>query len=167
VNADDRNPSGAPSTAARDPGLADDSRWQHLWLAIQRRPWRSVAVLAASAGVDTLELSSAISKLAWRYSGEPSTVFDLRTVTLRLVDYQLREIAERIGAGERAVLALTSIGENPASAPLARGADCVIVCAAPGKTPLKSVQAAIQQVGRDRVIGSLLVERAAEGSRAR
>lgn len=167
MNADDRKPSGAPSTAARDPGLADDARWQHLWLAIQRRPWRSVAVLAAGPGVDTLELSNAVSKLAWRYSGEPSTVFDLRAVTLRLVDYQLREIAERVGAGERAVLALTSIAENPASVPLARGADCVIVCAAPGKTPLKSIQAAIQQVGRERVIGSLLVDTAAGGSGAR
>jgi hypothetical protein len=136
----------------------NDVRLQQLWLATQRRAWRSLAVVSASAGLPTIDSANMLAKMAWRYSGEPTSVFDLRDVSLRLVEHQLREIAVQVAAGDRVFVALRSVTENPAAVPIARAADALILCVALGKTDMKSAHRTIDAIGRDRFLGTILVE---------
>jgi hypothetical protein len=140
------------------PGMAwDDAKLQKLWLATQRREWRSLAVLAASKGVDTLPIAETLAHIAWAYRGQPSCVFDLRDLSLRLADYQMREVVAQADAGARVLISLRSTAENPTAIPLARHADAVVLCIALGETRLKLAEDAIAEVGRDRILGSILV----------
>lgn len=135
----------------------DDVRLQKLWLAIDRREWRSLAVLGASTGVETIQISELIAHLAWRYRGQPSTVCDLRDLSMRLVDYQVREMRAQVDEGIRLVVALRSMFENPTAPPIARQTDAIVLCIALEKTNLKAAEETISEVGRERVLGSIIL----------
>jgi hypothetical protein len=142
-----------------------DVHLQHLWLATQRRAWRSLAVVSASADVRTIESANMLAKMAWRYSGEPTAVFDLREVSLRLVEHQLREIQLQVSAGDRVFVALGSVSENPAAVPIARAADALVLCVALGRSDVRSAQKTLDAIGRERFLGCILVDSAVPSSR--
>jgi hypothetical protein len=146
------------------PNVWDDVRLQRLWLAVERREWRSLAVLGASDSVDTIRLAELLAQLAWRYRGQPSGVCDLRDLSMRLVDYEVREMQAQMDEGTRLVVALRSIFENPTAGPVARQADAVILCISLGETKFKAAEETILAVGRDRVIGSIVLTPRLPGS---
>jgi hypothetical protein len=137
----------------------DDIRLQKLWIALQRRPWRSLAVLPGSEPADTMEIAEVLGQIAWTYQGEPTTVLDLRDVSLRLAEYQIRESQQQAESGVRVLIGLRSIAENPASSLVARESDAALLCLELGSTHLQSALQTIEEVGRERIVGSLLVRR--------
>jgi hypothetical protein len=143
----------------------EDARLQKLWLATQRREWRSLAVIGAGEGVETLKVSEMLAQIAWAYRGQPSCVFDLRDLGLRLTDYQMREVQTEVEAGVRALLALRSTSENPTAIPLAQLADAVVICIDLTKTRFDAAERTIAEIGRDRVLGSILVGAGASAKR--
>jgi hypothetical protein len=165
-------PSDSPSNAnnalavvgSAVPNVWEDARLQTLWLATQRREWRSLAVIAADAGVETLKISEMLAQIAWAYRGQPSCVFDFRDLSLRLADYQMREVREQVEVGVRAILALRSTSENPTAIPLARLADAVVICIDLATTRFEAAERTIAEIGRGRMIGAILV-RGGEGRR--
>ncbi|MGO9838156.1 MAG: hypothetical protein ACLP1X_28575 [Polyangiaceae bacterium] len=135
----------------------DDVRLQKLWLQVERREWRSLAVLSASKSVETIQLGELLAQLAWRYRGQPSSVCDLRDLSMRLIDYEIREMRAQMDAGTRLIVVLRSIFENPTSTPVAKQADAVLLCIALGETSFKQAEETIAAVGRDRVLGSIVL----------
>ncbi len=142
----------------------DDLPLQKLWLATQRRQWRSLAIVAASSGVDTLPIAELLAQAAWAYRGQPSCVFDLRDLSLRLAGHQMHEVRAQIESGASALIALRSTSENPTAVPVARQADAVILCIGMGQTRLKSAERTLGEIGRDRVLGSIVVRATAGGA---
>jgi hypothetical protein len=141
------------------PNVWDDLILQKLWLATQRRTWRSLAVVGTAKHLDTLWVAELIAKLAWGYRGQPSCVFDLRDLRLRLVEYHVREVATQVEIGQCVVIALRSVFENPTTVPMARSADAVVLCIALGKTGFKEAEQTLEEIGRERVIGTLVTRR--------
>ena len=58
----------------------------------------------------------------------------------------------------RVILALRSANENPTAIPLARTADAVVLCIGLGTTAIKSAEKTIDEIGRDRVLGSIVLK---------
>jgi hypothetical protein len=148
---------GGGSGSNRPGSLADDVRMQQLWLALQKRQWRSLAVISANKGVDSLAAANRLAKIAWWYTGVPTCVFDMRDLSLRLLEHQLRDMAGQLQGGERIFIALRSTSENPTAAPLAQAADAAVLCVELGQTDVKAARRTIDVVGRERFIGTLLV----------
>jgi len=159
----------APSTALVSLGPPDgrngwdDVRLQKLWLRVERREWGSLAVLGASESLETIQVAELLAQLAWRYRGQPSSVCDLRDLSMRLVDYGVQEIRAQVDAGTRLVVALRSIFENPTAAPIAKQTDAVLLCIALGETDFRAAEETIAAVGRDRVLGSLILRPTSNG----
>ena len=107
--------------------------------------------------METLQIAELLARVAWAYRGQPSCVFDLRDLGLRLADYQMREVRAQVEAGASVIVALRSTSENPTAVPVARQADAVVLCIGMGQTRLKSAERTIAEVGRDRVLGSIIV----------
>ena len=159
MKADPSQPSTAlvPIRSPDLPSVRDDLRLQKLWLGLERRPWRSLAVLGANPGMDTHEICEMLAQLAWRYRGQPSSVCDLRDLSMRLVDYEITEISRQLEAGLRLIVSLRSIFENPTAAPIARSVDAVLLCVALGDTKFKAAEETIAAVGRERLVGSIVL----------
>jgi hypothetical protein len=145
--------------ASDAPNLWDDVRLQKLWLSVERREWRSLAVLGAGKTVDSVHIAELIAQLAWRYRGQPSTVCDLRDLSMRLIDYEVREMQALVASGTRVIVALRSIFENPTATPIARQTDAALLIIAFGDTNFKEAEATIAAIGRDRVLGSIILRR--------
>ena len=139
------------------PSLGDEVGLQTLWLSLQRRTWQSLAVLAASKGVPTLEAANALARIGWWYTGQPSCVFDMRDLSLRLLEHQIRNMGAQLQGGERVFVALRSPAENPTASPLAMAADAVVLCVELGKTDIKGAKQTIANIGRDKFLGTILV----------
>ncbi len=146
-----------PVGAASAASLADDVGLQKLWLATQKREWRSLAVVAGSKGVSTLEVADTLAKIAWWYRGQPTCVVDLRDLSLRLVEHQLQEIAAQTKHGERVIIALRSVSENPTVVAVAELADAVVMCVELGKTTMSSAEKTVEEIGRARFLGTIVL----------
>ncbi len=155
-------PSAVMVRADAVPTHGDDVALQTLWLSLQRRPWQSLAVLAASKGVATLPAANSLARIGWWYTGRPSCVFDMRDLSLRLLDHQIRNMGAQLQGGERVFVALRALAENPTASPLAMAADAVVLCVELGKTDIKSARQTIATVGRDKFIGTILVSSTGE-----
>jgi hypothetical protein len=158
---DGGNPEAASSALVLrgDKGISpqDEVLLQKLWLGLQARPWQSLAVLAASRGVPTLEAANSLARIGWWYTGRPSCVLDMRDLSLRLLEHQIRSMGAQLQGGERVFVALRSLSENPTASPLAMAADAAVLCVQLGKTDIKSAKQTIAAIGKNRFIGSILV----------
>jgi hypothetical protein len=158
-----QSPNAPPNTALATSAPGAEHHWdsvemQRLWLATQKRPWRSLAVIAGSPGVDTLAVADMLARIAWWYRGQPTGVVDLRDLRLRLVEHQLEEIAELTTHGERLILALRSVSENPTVVPVAKITDAAVMCVELGTTSIRSARSAVDEIGKDRFLGSIVLK---------
>ena len=147
--------------AERALDASDDVRAASLWLSLQQRSWRSLAILAGGPGVDTLETANSLARMGWWFTGQPTCVLDMRDMSLRLLEHQVREMAAQLRGGERAFVALRSIPENPTAVPLAKAADAVVLCVELGSTDIQRAREAIRVIGRSRFLGTILVPKCA------
>lgn len=153
---------GMPSAGAEAWDRAD---YQRIWVATQSRAWRTLAVVPVDAGVSTHEVANLITALGLHH-GELVSVADLRYVRLNRVPAFLEVASELVNRGQRVVFAARSIKENLATIPLARAADGVILCVSLGATLLGSIEDAIEQIGKERFLGSLLIKSPGKDARA-
>jgi hypothetical protein len=155
------SPNHVSTLVRREPGrpnALDDVPSQLLWLATQRRAWRSLAVLGASKEVPTLHVANMLAKLAWWYRGQPSSVADFRDLSLRLVEYQLGDVASQLERGPvTVVIALRSIFENPTVVPVSRAVDAAVLCVQLGVTKIADSRKTVEAIGREKFLGTIVV----------
>jgi hypothetical protein len=66
--------------------------------------------------------------------------------------------AARSGPAERAtIIAIEAVAQNPLLLPLALAADAVLLCVEVGRTKLDDAHHAVELIGRDRIIGTVLL----------
>lgn len=158
-----------PVTADALPPLADDwdrADLQRIWLGTQSRAWRMLAVVPADEGISTYEVASLITTLG-RHHGESVGLADLRDIRLNRVDAFLDAAKELVGRGQRVVFATRSITGNLATIPLARASEGVILCVSMGSTLLGSIEEMVEQIGKERILGSMLIHEAGGGAPVR
>jgi len=132
---------------------------QNMWLALQKKTWRVLAVVPSMREIASLEVASAIAEVAWQYRGEPTVVVDLRDITLRLVDYHKKQIDEHIKRGDCVIIALASIQQNPTTITLAKAADTAVLVVSMNETPMKAAVKTVEDIGHDKFAGTIVARR--------
>jgi hypothetical protein len=155
-----------PPTSSDAPPYVADS-WDHadlqrIWLGTQTRAWRTLAVVPVDEGMSSYEAASLITMLGL-HQGESVGLADLRDAPLNRVGAFLELVTTMVSRGQRVVFATRSITENLATIRLARAADAVILCVSIGSTQIGLVAEAIKQIGKERFIGSMLIQRSGAG----
>jgi hypothetical protein len=138
--------------------VIEDLDLQRVWMALARRPWRTVAVVSTARDVGTLELANVIAELCWTCRGERTFALDMRATNLRLLDHHRKHIEEHVARGECVVLALPSLDENPITVSMARACDAAVLVVALGTTGVASSKRAIEDIGRERFAGAVLAQ---------
>jgi hypothetical protein len=148
--------SGAPAEAALP------IEWQKLWLGTQRRPWRSLAVVPVDDGIPTVRVARALAGAGACHLGHVVELIDATSITLAQLRTSTEAWIERRGSAERLLIALGPVLTSPASLALAQAADAVILCVRLGESAVAEAQRTIEEIGRERFLGSVCLRRGEE-----
>lgn len=152
----------APASGAHL-GLAEGVDWQRLWFATQQRPWRSLAVIPVGRGVRTLLIARILAEVGSRHLGPCVQAADATTVTLDVLQASMDAWMKRPGSTERVLLALGPVLESPPSLALAQAADAAILCIALGESSISEASRTVDEVGRERLVGSVVFRKGQGG----
>jgi hypothetical protein len=134
----------------------DRADWQGMWQRTRTLEWRTLALVPADDETSTFGVANLIARLA-RDHGEEVQVADLRSLRLKHIDAFLEGARWEVSQGARLIFATRSALTSLATVPLARAADCAILCASLGLTARDAARTTIEQIGREHFLGSLLV----------
>jgi hypothetical protein len=148
-----------PLVRTTRPSAPGDSAWQKIWLAAQLRDWKSLAIVPGDKGASVVAVAQALVEMGWQHRGLPIGLADLRHVPLSHVDAATTQIRTHVKNGDRVLIALGSVFENPTTVALAQAADCAILCVTLGVTGIASAEQTIAEIGRERFLGSLVLHR--------
>ena len=130
--------------------------YQRIWLRLASCDWRTLAVVPAEDDMPTYDVANLIMMLGASH-GESIGVLDFRDVRTKRALDAIRAAESQLDPSERVVFAARSIRENLATIPLGRATDCAILCVSIGSTSMDFAAETIEQIGKDRFIGSILV----------
>jgi hypothetical protein len=145
-----------PKHSPRSARPWERAEYQRIWLRVTSRDWRTLAVVPGEDGMSTLDVAQLITALGASH-GESIGVFDFRDVRMSRALEVIREAEQQLERGERLIFATRSIRENVATIPLARATDGAVLCVSLGSTSMRFAEETIEQIGKDRFLGSLLV----------
>jgi len=144
-----------PGCAARGPrGAGGDLPRvvrQRIWLHLQSRPFWTLAVVPAHAGLPAYHAARLLAGIAAE-NGEPFDLLDARGTEL---DHAPAEVAAAAGGSRRVLVVTRAIEENLATVPLARAADAVVLCVSIGSTSLSAAAEVMAEIGKERFLASL------------
>ena len=89
--------------------------------------------------------------------GSRIRLLDATTIRLSDLGACLRGLADPRPRPARVILALGSVLENPPGLAVAQAADAAILCIALGESTLSEAERTIEEVGRARFVGSLIL----------
>ena len=138
-------------------GSWDRTDWQRMWLRTQSLDWRTLALVPGDDQTSTFDVANLIARLALDH-GEAIRVADMRALRLKHVEAFLEGARWEASQGTRVIFAARSASTNLATVPVARAADCAILCASLGSTSLEALRVTVEQIGRKHFLGSLLVQ---------
>ena len=162
---------------ARGPALPS-RELQELWFASRRREWRTLAVVPAAPGNSALPIAKALGEVGGFIRMSPVHVInaeglDLNRIASLVMDLTAGASApawslnppgtgpspgwESPGRQEAIIVALDPVVANPLVLPVALAADAVMLCVEVGKTTLTAAQHTVELIGRERVVGCVLI----------
>ncbi len=132
--------------------------WQRIWLRAQAREWNTLALMGSSkrSPHGTMHVASGLARVSAEL-GHSLVLLDGRSVDLRhmaAMQSRMRSLSSR---GTRAICVLRLPSENVISVPLAQSADAAILCVFLGETKVVTSSQCIEQIGRDRFLGTVLL----------
>lgn len=145
-----------------DAGVADSVDWQRLWLAAQRTAWKTLALIPIGEGLATPRLAAALAEVGRRHLGGTVVALDATKVSLSTLRSELSALTESARCAERAIVALPPLLGSPACLEIARAADAALLCIELGSSAAAEAEQILEEVGRLRVIGSVIVRRRKE-----
>jgi len=126
-----------------------------MWLAILQEEWWSIAVVPTDQSVSVQPVMQALARIGQLHQ-------------VRLIDAQGVSVADGlklsamtgqiIGVGPRSVLAVDSVVESLSGVSVVNRVSKVLLVLRFGTSRLESVESTIRIVGRERILGCVLVE---------
>lgn len=137
-----------------------------LWLSLRagERPWRSLALVPASAGCgpDTLlQIAVALARVGMEHVGEPIQVADGTRLTLGQVTPFIERVTEFTSTGGTVLVSVSALKDNITALPVVKAADCALLCVVMGDMSLKEAQITVEQIGAQHFLGSVMLRNGA------
>jgi hypothetical protein len=137
--------------------LEQAGSWQKIWLALQQRPWSSVALVPTGGEISdaTVDIAQALCAVGLDHLRQPMSVLDVRQVSLGQTETRIAELRSKVASGERVLVVVGPLDDNPAGVPLANAADAAILCFKLGESVLSAAKKAVETLGRPRFLGAV------------
>ena len=139
-----------------------DQAWAELWFMLERYAWSTLAVLPVRSGTDALGMAWGIASAGWLYRGGSVEIIDGTNAEPDTAADILLTAPALVAGGRKVVIPTDSPLTNPAAIAIARVADAVVLAVPLGTSKLADARRAIESVGRERFIGSIVMPQVTE-----
>jgi hypothetical protein len=133
---------------------------QRLWLSIQAKPWSTLALVPASRGAApdfTLRLAVTLARTGNTHLRSPVHVADGTAVELSKVVEFTEEIKRYRVGGDRILIAVAPVEDDPVAETLTQAADRLLLCVLFESMTFSESRRTVKKIGKDRFIGSTIV----------
>jgi hypothetical protein len=133
--------------------------WQRLWLSLQAKPWRALALVPASRGGPadfTVTVAVTLARTGMVHLGTPIHVADGTVLELSKVLEFMAEIRHCQDIGHRILIALAPMEDNPITETLVAAADSALLCVMFETMQYGESKRTVNKIGKDRFLGSTI-----------
>ena len=144
---------GRPIEAWRDPA------WQRLWLAIEPKSWRSLALIPAAEGGGlglTLGVAVTLARTGMVHLQSPIHVADATQVPLSQLTGFMQDVQRCTSDAERILVALPPLSTSPVTAQIAQSVDAALLCVLFERMSSGEAKQTVKQIGASRFVGSAI-----------
>jgi hypothetical protein len=131
--------------------------WQRLWLAIERHPWRTLALVPAGLGGPrelTLDAAVALARTGRVKFGAHIHVADAIDLEFSDMGDFVNQLRETLTSGP-VILALAPAATSPATVQLARSSDLALLCVALECMRIGEAKRTLEDIGHERFFGAV------------
>jgi hypothetical protein len=132
---------------------------------MQSRPWSSLSIVPAGPGAPldfTLTIAVTLARIGIMHLGQPIQVADATAIPLIHLMQFSEELARMKQDGERVIVALASVPENPITVSLAHATDASVLCVLTHAMSSRDAHKTVQRIGAPRFLGSAVFHPQAE-----
>jgi hypothetical protein len=136
-----------------------NKEWQKLWLAMQSRAWRSLAVVPAGPGAPpdfTVSIATTLARTGMTHLSTPILVADATRLPLAHLVSFADELQRYAKDGDFVLVALAAASENPITISLAQSVDAALLCVLMEEMSSADAKKTVNRIGAARFLGSAL-----------
>ena len=154
----------SPGTALRVVTPSRDV--QELWFGLARMDWASLVLVPADEGESAAAIATSLADVGRRLRDAPVTFMILGDPLDYASAGKIIAAVAAVGKGESAlpvaptgkvIAAIQPVVVEPLGLALTDASDAVVVCIQVGRTRLAAVRRTIELIGRERIVGALLL----------
>lgn len=154
-----------PVTALARPNPQGFEPWrnvdfQRLWLSLLAKPWSTLALVPASRGAGpdfTLRLAATLARTGNTHLKSSVLVADGTAVALSKIVEFTEEIKSCRAGGDRILIAVAPVEDDPVAETLAQVADRLLLCVLFESMSFSESRRTVKKIGKDRFLGSVIV----------
>jgi hypothetical protein len=135
--------------------------WQNLWLSLQSKPWRTLALVAAEPARQglTVDVAVALVHTGSVHLGVPIRIADATDVSLPHLRQFIEELTALKEAGDRVLVCLGGPPGGATSTAIAQAADKALLCIELGTSLVSGAKKAIKAIGQQHFLGSAVFQK--------
>ena len=137
---------------------APDSDWQRIWFSTRQKNWTSLAIIPSDPGIDVVSIVEGLVAVGRQHGERPVNLVNATNLHLENVQPCIESISGMAARGEWVIVAVDPVVENPSSVAVVRSTSASLLVVRLGASLLPSAQAAIDVIGRDRLLGSIVLD---------
>ena len=135
-----------------------DNEWQRVWFSIRHQGWSSLALVPSHAGIDMNKVAELLAATARRQGERPVHVVSGVGASLESMETILSSVRTATDRGDWVLVPVDAIGDSPIAVPIVRATSAALMVLNLGESLLASVQLALTSVGRERFLGSIILD---------
>jgi len=140
------------------PTAHQDSEWQRIWFAVRSQAWTSLALIPSNPGIDAGRIAESLAAMGRVHGERPVTLINATGVEIDNVRAVVDAIGAGVARGHRVIVAVGAISEQPSTVAIAQAASAALLIVRLGESLLDVAQSSLLAVGRDRFLGSVVLD---------
>lgn len=138
-----------PTEFARLP----DRPYQELWFELRSWSWKSLAIVPTTPGATELEIAERLVVVGVSNTNRRLALISAEGASVADTDRIIAMIRAAEARGDRAIVAVDSLIDNPAASPIVRAVNGAVLVARLGRTMRADLERTITMTGRNRIVG--------------
>ncbi len=127
--------------------------YQELWFELRSWSWKSLALVPTTPGATELDIAERLVVVGVSNTNRRLALISAEGAAVSDTDRIIAMIRAAEARGDRAIVAVDALIDNPAAAPIVRAVNGAVLVARLGKTMRADLERTVTMTGRNRIVG--------------